>query len=448
MRESAIYYKVAFLDIYPPALLNRHAVVIGASGTGKTVLLMRIAALCAKVYGWRVFYLDAKGDYGAAATFLAAMTEAGLDRTQVRAFPRDGYDGWRGTPTEILNRLMAVISFSEPYYKDVTRLMLDLVCKAPGGPPRSSAALLNRLQLAALTKLYEGQPEATAVASIRERDAQGVYARYRALFGALNGKLDGQWAYEDVRAGYLLLDGIALKEEARGIGRYLLEDFGQAMVKRLAPGERVLLVVDEYSALSESSAAEELFERVRSPHGTGGAGVIVTSQSYAGLGEGADRMIAAAATTILFQCADPEHLVARAGTSTHYCTSYSTERTGVFPAVRPSRETIRGDERPRLDPTLVQTLPVGACYLVPSGAYQLVAVAPLHVPQQHVEAFRAWVRGEIDDAAAFDIGAPSASPTTIEILVERDSLPEDENDAAHGSTRSIQEDVESGFSSE
>ena len=47
-------------------------------------------------------------------------------------------------------------------------------------------------------------------------------------------------AYEDMRAGYLLLDGIALKEEARGIGRYLLEDFGQAMVKRLAPGERVL----------------------------------------------------------------------------------------------------------------------------------------------------------------------------------------------------------------
>jgi hypothetical protein len=30
-------------------------------------------------------------------------------------------------------RLMAVQSFSEPFYKDITRLMLDLACKAPGG---------------------------------------------------------------------------------------------------------------------------------------------------------------------------------------------------------------------------------------------------------------------------------------------------------------------------
>jgi hypothetical protein len=365
----------------------------------------------------------------------------------VRAFPRDGYDGWRGTPSEILNRLMAVQTFLEPYYKDITRLMLDLACKAPIGPPRSSAALLERLQLPVLMRLYEGQPEAMTVAGIKERDAQGVYARYRGLFGALNGKLDGAWAFEDVRAGYLLLDGIALKEEARGIGRYLLEDFGQAMVKRLAPGERVLLVVDEYSALSESSAAEELFERVRSPHGSGGAGVIVTSQSYAGLGEGADRMIAAAATTILFQCADPERLVARAGTSTYYHTSYSTERTSLLPPVRPSRETIRGDERPRLDPTLVQSLPVGTCYLVPSGAYQLVAVAPLHVAQTRVDAFRAWLRGEVDDATVFITPIPTAASPAMAVEVEQDPLPEHGKDASATAERTP-EVVEEGFSNE
>ncbi|MBC8075787.1 MAG: hypothetical protein H7Y32_06900, partial [Chloroflexales bacterium] len=248
--------------------------------------------------------------------------------------------------------------------------------------------------------------------------------------------------------GYLLLDGIALKEEARGIGRYLLEDFGQAMVKRLAPGERVLLVVDEYSALSESSAAEELFERVRSPHGTGGAGVVVTSQSYAGLGEGADRMIAAAATTILFQCADPEQLVARAGTSTHYRTSYSTERTGLFPAVRPSREMIRGDDRPRLDPTLVQTLPVGACYLVPSGAYQLVAVAPIRVEPSRIDAFRAWLRGEADDATVFGLSAPTSVPQTVAVLVERDPAPKHGTAMVHDAESTSQQEAERGFSSE
>ncbi len=115
--------------------------------------------------------------------------------------------------------------------------------------------------------------------------------------------------------------------------------------------------------------------------------------------------------------------MARAGTSTHYRTSYSAERTSFFPAVRPNRETIRGDERPRLAPTLVQTLPVGACYLVPSGAYQLVAVAPLRVSQRRVDAFRTWMRGEADDPIAFGPSPNALEAATISVIVEHDRTP-------------------------
>ena len=161
---------------------------------------------------------------------------------------------------------------------------------------------------------------------------------------------------------------------------------------------------------------------MRSPHGTGGAGVIVTSQSYAGLGEGADRMIAAAATTVLFQCADPQDLVTRAGMITHYSKSYTMERTSIFPSVRPTREVIRGDDRPRLDPTLVQTLPVGACYLVPSGSYQLVAVTPTTFPQERIEQFRRWVRGDGDERSVF--AAQETKPEQSQAAVIQTSMME------------------------
>jgi len=126
----------------------------------------------------------------------------------------------------------------------------------------------------------------------------------------LEGKLDGDWAFEDADAAYVLLDGLALKEEAAGLGRFLIEDFAHYVGRRKPIDRRVLLVVDEFSTLSMDADAANLFERVRSL----GASVIVSSQSYAGLGLGADRILDAAAGLICHQSADPERLAARAGT--------------------------------------------------------------------------------------------------------------------------------------
>ena len=39
---------------YPAELLNRHAVIIGGSGTGKTEFLLRVAYLTAKILKWKV----------------------------------------------------------------------------------------------------------------------------------------------------------------------------------------------------------------------------------------------------------------------------------------------------------------------------------------------------------------------------------------------------------
>ena len=44
------------------------------------------------------------------------------------------------------------------------------------------------------------------------------------------GGLDGEWAFEDVQTGYILLKGLELKDQTASLGRYMLEDFAHYVV--------------------------------------------------------------------------------------------------------------------------------------------------------------------------------------------------------------------------
>ena len=75
--------------------------------------------------------------------------------------------------------------------------------------------------------------------------------RYEAFFGQTRGALDGSWAWEDTSAAYLLLDTLALREEASGLARFLFEDFAHYFTARKAREQFCLLIVDEFSALAQ-----------------------------------------------------------------------------------------------------------------------------------------------------------------------------------------------------
>src|SRR5262249_54776787 len=130
--------------VLPSDILNKHGVVVGGSGTGKTRTLLRIASIALK-YGWTVHFLDAKGDKETAALFLAMARGAGARR--VAMFPARAYNGWQGDHTAILNRLMVVQDYSEAYYQAVAKRILHIVCAEMGPePPRSSRELFARLE--------------------------------------------------------------------------------------------------------------------------------------------------------------------------------------------------------------------------------------------------------------------------------------------------------------
>lgn len=362
---------------YPEADLSRHGVVIGAAGSGKTETLLRLSYLAARVYGWQIVFLDAKGDAATRERFVAAMLLAGIDAASIRTFPAQGYDGWRGDARALVNRLMEVSDFSEPYYREMALRVLDLATSAPPGPPRSSPDLLGRLRKPALRMAYRARPEAAEVDDLADRDVAGVANRYRAFFGALGGSLDGAWAFEDAAACYLLLEGLALKAEAARLGRFFLEDFAHYAGVRKEPARRVLLVVDEFSALESAADAAHLFERLRSF----GAAVIVSAQGYAGLGAGADRILDAAQTLVLHRCADPERLVARAGTVPRVeHTRYLPSRAVPGGAGREGAVTQR--EGWRVRPNDVRQLPVGEAVVISGGKAGRVRVERLLPPEE------------------------------------------------------------------
>src|SRR5215212_9715358 len=368
---------------YPATILGRHLVMVGGSGTGKTETSKRIAYGAAKVYGWKVFYLDCKGDVDTAVQFQHAMQAAGRTTTM---FPNCAYDGWRGDATALLNRLMSIIDYSEPYYRDITKMMLSLAVDAPPGPPRSSRALLERLNLDALAMHYAGMPEARELTGIRPTDAQAAYNRYRAFFKALHGGLDGGWAFEDVEAGYILLKGLELKDQTASLGRYILEDFAHYVSSRKARGDRVLLIVDEFPAIAFGGAnAASLFEMVRSH----GAGIAVTAQSYAGMGEDADRILGAAAGLIVHQCADPERLLTRAGQDLAFERRVSFSERGMGQTVKEfavGEGMLAARQELKVSPDRVKQLGPGECFVIVGGCAQQVRVSQVRIAQQSDDA--------------------------------------------------------------
>ena len=164
-----------------PERMCRHLLVCGATGSGKTETLLRIAWTVAKESDAPVFYLDGKGDRETAARFYGLMADAG--RTS-RVFPNEPFDGWRGQPHEIQGRLMEIIDYCSEgpasWYRDVAKNVLRLVCEHPDGPPRSSQTVLERMNLDTLTKAHKGS---SALAALNAQLVRQVRLRYEAFFG-------------------------------------------------------------------------------------------------------------------------------------------------------------------------------------------------------------------------------------------------------------------------
>jgi hypothetical protein len=408
------------LFTYPADSMGRHGAVIGSSGMGKSETVLRLAAGARQTYGWKVFFIDCKGETALQDRFVATMRGAGAAR--IGLFPQKPLIGWQGDAVALLNRLLTVIDYSEAYYRDLTKMLLNLTLEAPGGPPRSSQELLEGMVLARLRQRYAGRPEVDEIDGLKAKDAAASYNRYRAFFKALGSGLDGApgdeaaWSFDTVDAGYILLDGLTLKDQTASFGRYLIEDFAHYAAKRKPKHERVLLIIDEYPVIAFSGAGTaSLFEMVRFH----GASIIVTGQSYAGMGEGFDRILGAAETLILHRCGDPDQLLPRAGQRLSFKRRIGFSERGIG---RGAREFATGagylaiDEELKIHPNDVKELPRGECFVIAGGRAQRVLVKRVALPTERQPEVQQEAASEQPVAIEVERSTPvSAEPLALEV---------------------------------
>ena len=364
--------------VLSPQRLERHLLVTGATGSGKTETALRVAYAIAHETDAPVFYLDGKGDRQTAQRFCGLMQLAGR---VARVFPLQAFDGWRGDAHDVHNRLVEVIDYSSEgpaaWYRDVAKATLMLACTHPDGPPRCSEQLLARLDYRSLATTHGRAGAAGALTADLVRQ---VKLRYEAFFGSCRGQLDGDWSWEDTDAAYLLVDSLALKDEAGSLARLLFEDFTHFFTTRKPRDRFCVLIVDEFSALAQAGSMASRIEQARGFH----TALVLAPQVAAGMGDETEaaRILGSVETVICHRVNTPEEIVALAGTriAIEHSVQYAdTGATGVGTARRQHVGTARRQHQYKIDPNRVRSLPTGQAYIISRGkaTHARIAQAPL-----------------------------------------------------------------------
>ena len=120
-----------------------HHLVIGQTGSGKTTLITRMVDAALR-NNWKVVVLDLKGDPTDINKFLDLVE----DQSKIRLFPNHSFDFWKGTLSEIAERLISFFpTDSEPFYLNRNANAIHSVISRSGLPsPTSVEELLDRVR--------------------------------------------------------------------------------------------------------------------------------------------------------------------------------------------------------------------------------------------------------------------------------------------------------------
>jgi hypothetical protein len=372
--------------VIPRPIQARSRLIAGASGSGKTTDIEREAFAAARS-GRKFFLIDGKGtDPGLVERALAGYL-TGNPFAKVALWPELPMDGWRGTPAALHNRLLAMLGWTEPYYKDVASLLLRLALNAPGedGPVRSSQQLMARMDPEWLVRVYEHDPDRlreaqSLVGRDQARAVKGAITRFGNFFAAVAGGFDAAeagWSFEDVDFAYFRAPYLAGREDADSCLRWLLEDFAHyATLRKPRRGEDATLVFDEFSAIAGGrEAAIQLTERVRDA----GCALYLSAQSADGLGDEAQqrRLVGACSGGLLLHAMpDPHGLLAAAGVINVIEQTWRLDSQGPT-----GNSSARIGERPRIEPGAVQQAREGEAWYVARGRYEHLMVARTQMPE-------------------------------------------------------------------
>ena len=288
----------------PPAACARHMVIVGATGSGKTNLMMRLwagwftAALAAARAGRGrrplLVVLDCKG--GRDARTKADRTRRllyGAGARRVAIWPDEARLAlWDLPPNDLAVLLYQMIDSgtgAAAYYADIMQAVLFLAIMAPGGPPLNAAGFTDRLDVRWLQRAWGDGLHAEELARVRgaARHLPDIQLRFATLLGRLGPALDGPGSLADADAWYFILEGTREPSVAEAQAMAITELAARAVTGTAAEPRAMLLAADDYSAVSRRVPLSNLYERGRSL----GIGVQVSAQTWQGLGRHRGRAV-------------------------------------------------------------------------------------------------------------------------------------------------------------
>ena len=371
----------------PAAALGRHMVIVGATGSGKTNLMIRLwagwfTATWAAAWAGRgsrplLIVLDCKG--GQDARKKAARTRRllyGAGARRVALWPDEArLSLWDLPPRDLAVLLYQMIDTgagAAAYYADILQAALTLAVTAPGGPPASAAAFLDRLDARWLTTAWgDGHhPAETARVQAAAKHLPDIQLRMATLLERLGPALDGPGTLAEADAWYFILEGTSEPSVAEAQAMAVTALAAHAATHPWGEPRAILLAADDYSAVSGRVPLSNLYERGRSL----GIGVQVSAQSWQGLGRDEDERYRIAATAdggvFVLQTPYPEPLAQLAGTRRVLETAHK-----LIGNTWGDEGTTREQRAFTADPDLIRRLDIGqACY-IHRGAATFVQVA-------------------------------------------------------------------------
>jgi hypothetical protein len=365
--------------------LSRHLVIIGGTGSGKTVTMMRLASSFMRLSATeanpgeprvRVIFVDAKGlaDKNR-EQFGELARERGYEN--IRYWPEEPLRGFDGTPGQLRERLSGLFHGGEsPFHHAEAVTMLDLAMGVAPTPRRLSE-LIDRVRPGVTAAFYK--MEGTERSFVLRAEAQSftnsqwnsVYLRLRALAATVGDRLDSSpeaWGLRDVDAAWISVPGTSSPQTAGDVASWIL-----AMIGELAAStddRKTIICLDEFSAVGQDQRASQfaagLVERTRSA----GIAIVIGAQTVSSLGDAADRLLQTCGTVITHRTPLPDGLIELAGTVQVWEDSQAVDGLGVRVAT-----SGRLQQQYRVLPDLVRALPVGEAIVIQGGRWAHIAIA-------------------------------------------------------------------------
>lgn len=284
-----------------------HMQIVGSSGVGKTESIKRIVESDI-ADGRPVIWIDGKGDLKNAAWFASTVALYGKEEHARYFLPEQKHGTYNpfgyGSPTELKDRLMSAMVWSEEYYKDraeeVLQVVLNALCSVPeksftledvaealdakgNGLPHLIAGCDDARAKRHLSRFARDKEWQEAVSGLRAKLNSFVISDYGDMLTGKDNPVSLWRAYEKRRPVYISLPVGSAPQIMPRFGKMLLADLNSlnsalATGKIANNGVGCSVIIDEFS-----NFVSELFTSFLSTARSQGFMVTIAHQSLGDL---------------------------------------------------------------------------------------------------------------------------------------------------------------------